>query len=146
MKEITMAKAAAKKPAGDKKKRAPFLTRFAMRIAKLKEWVTKTQPKFSSAPSTDVSDSLGAIGDSVDSIMESLPALAKWTPPTRSAAFAVGDTVTFKKDKLDELVKSGLYTKDDLGGEHEIVGVAGRKVKLECGVFTMLLVSKVKAE
>lgn len=134
-----MAKARTSKP---KKKRAPFLTRFTARITKFNEWVVKMTPKFESAPKTDVSEALANVGENLSAAIDALPKLGDWAPPARSPAFAVGDTVTFKKDKLDEQVKAGLYEKSTLSGSHEILAIAGRKVKLACGVFQSLYVTK----
>jgi len=130
-----------KKPSS-RKKRAPFMDRFNGRIVKLKEWVDKVQPKFASAPQPEVGDSLSAIVDSLEAIIEAVPKLKSWAPATGSSKFAVGDAVSFKKEKLDELVTAGLYKKSDLEGKHEIEAVAGRKVKLACGLFQSLYVSK----
>jgi hypothetical protein len=125
-----------------RKKRAPFVERFGKRIEKLKEWAVKTQPKFATAPETDVADYLEALSTTADSIAKALPALKSWSPPTTRQAFKVGDSVAFKKAKVDELAKAGFYKKGDLEGLHEIEAVNGRKVKLPLGVFQSLYLTK----
>lgn len=125
-----------------KRKRAPFVERFGKRIDKLKEWAVKTQPRFATAPESDIADSLEALSTTADAIMKALPGLKGWSPPTTRQAFAVGDSVSFKKDRVEELVKAGFYTKGDLNGQHEITAINGRKVKLPLGVFQSLYLSK----
>lgn len=126
-------------------KRAPFLDRFTNRVEKTLAWAQLTEKRFATAPHKDVPEALGAITDSLESIVEALPKLSKWTPPTRSPAFVVGDSVSFKPAKLDELVKAGFYKKADLEGDFPIEAINGRKVKLPCGVFQSLYVTKVAA-
>jgi len=118
-----------------KRKRTPFMDLFSKRIQKMKEWAGRTAARFSGAPSSDVSDSLGAISDSLDAIAETLPKLKDWTPPQRGPSFSVGDSVAFKPEKITELVEAGFFKKGVLDGEHEIEAINGRKVKLACGIF-----------
>lgn len=127
---------------GAKKKRAPFIDRVTSKITKLQTWITKTVPRFASAPKSDVADSLGAMGDSAEAILDALPKLSDWSPPTRGAAFSEGDLVSFKKDRAAKLVKEGAYSADELSGEHEILAVVGRRVKLKIGLFQSLFVTK----
>lgn len=127
---------------GAKKKRAPFVDRVTSKITKFKAWIVKTTPRFASAPKSDVADSLSAMDDSADAILDALPKLNGWAPPTRSAAFVEGDTVTFKKDKAAKLVKEGAYSASELEGEHEVLAVVGRRVKLQLGLFQSLFVTK----
>jgi hypothetical protein len=133
---------AKKTAASAKKTRGTFTERFAKKIEKLGEWSEKMLPRFATAPKSDVSDALGVISENFVAIIEAVPKLNGWNPPTRSPAFAVGDSVTFKPKKIEELVKAGVYTKNELEGEHEIVAIAGRKVKLPIGLFQSLYVSK----
>lgn len=137
-----MAKTARTAKSKTKKTRAPFVERFTARVAKLKIWAEKTQPRFATAPDSDIADALGGLGDTIDGILESIPKLKSWTPPTRSPAFVVGDEVVFKPKKLEELIKSGAYKKGELDGVHEIVAIAGRKVRLPSGLFQSLYVTK----
>lgn len=125
-----------------KKTRASFMERFAKKVEKLGEWSEKMLPRFATAPKTDVSDALSSVSENFVAIIDALPKLNGWAPPTRNPAFAVGDSVTFKPKKIEELVKAGVYTKNELEGEHEIVAIAGRKVKLPIGLFQSLYVSK----
>ena len=128
--------------AGTKKTRGTFTERFSKKITKLGEWTEKMIPRFASAPKSDVGDALTVVNENLVAIAEALPKLNGWAPATRSAAFAVGDSVTFKPKKLAELVAAGFYDKSVLDGEHEIEAIAGRKVKLACGVFQSLYVTK----
>lgn len=132
----------ARKSTGTKKKRAPFIDRFNKRVAKFAEWTQKMTPKFASEPKGDVADALGSVEGNLVTLSEAVSKLNGWAPPTRSQGFAVGDSVVFKKNKIDELVKAGLYSKEDLAGEHEVIAVAGRKVKLTVGLFQNLYVTK----
>lgn len=132
----------AAKTSTGKKARAPFSERVEKRILKFGEWAEKIIPRFSSAPKSDVPDALTEIVSTLATTVEDLKKLNGWSPPTRSPSFAVGDMVAFKPAKLDELVAAGLYTKSDLAGEHEILAIAGRKVKLEAGLFQNLYVTK----
>ncbi|HEV3059731.1 MAG TPA: hypothetical protein VGY48_15880 [Vicinamibacterales bacterium] len=118
-----------------KRKHTPFMDRFSKRIMKTKEWATKTAARFAGAPNRDVADSLGAISDSLDAIVEALPKLKDWTPPARGPSFGVGDSVSFKPEKIAELIEAGFFKKGTLEGEHEIEAINGRKVKLACGIF-----------
>lgn len=137
-----MARTRTKKTGTGKKTRGTFTERVSKRIQKFGEWIEKTTPRFASAPKSDVSDGLTAIGESLVHVAEALPKLNGWAPPTRSGKFVVGDMVVFKPLRAEELVKAGLYTKSDLNGEHEIIAVAGRKVKLAAGLFQNLYVTK----
>lgn len=122
--------------------RAPFVDRFTKKITKLGEWTEKMLPRFATAPKSDVSDALSVVSENLVAIIDALPKLNGWSPPTRSGAFVVGDSVTFKPKKVEELVKAGFYTKADLDGEHEIIAINGRKIKLPVGLFQSLYVSK----
>jgi hypothetical protein len=137
-----MATKARKKTGTGKKTRGTFTERVSKRVQKFGEWIEKTTPKFASAPKSDVSDALTSIGETLVTVAEALPKLNGWAPPSRSGKFAVGDVVVFKPAKAAELIEAGLYTKTDLNGEHEVVAVAGRKVKLAAGLFQSLYVTK----
>ena len=136
--------ASRKKPAeGKKRNRRKFMDLFKARIEALDEWIQKTSPKFASAPKSDVADGLQVVSETLVTIAEALPKLNGWAPPAGSTKFVVGDSVTFKKDRAAKLVKEGAFTADELDGEHEIVAVVGRRVKLErLGLFQNLFVTK----
>lgn len=128
-----------------KKKRGPFTDRVEKRIMKFGEWAEKIIPRFSTAPKSDVPDALTEIVSTLATTVEDLKKLNGWAPPTRSPSFTVGDMVSFKPKKAEELIKAGVYSKADLEGEHEIKALAGRKVKLDIGLFQNLYVSKAAA-
>ena len=124
------------------RKQTPFIDRFTARVSKTLDWAKKTQARFGNAPSADVSDALLDIATACSTALNKMGTLKGWAPTMRSPSFGVGDMVLFKKPALDELLKSGLYKKADMEGQHKVEAVAGRKVKLSVGVFASRLVTK----
>ncbi len=124
------------------RKHAPFIDRVVNKLTKTQEWLVKMKPRFTTEPKGVVLGNFADIEEQVAATLDNLGKLNGWAPPSRGPAFAIGDEVAFKKEKLAELKKSALYSDVDLTGKHEVIAVDGRKVKLNVGIFANLYVTK----